>query len=103
MRERCPCAVVPPPYPKEDWKTYNVEQVDLRDKMYIEWEQRKQKEAVEEEDKRKAAEEEAVNDQYCLYSCALLLPHVVPRRSSAPAGAAGCPLERVRGGVESVS
>ena len=56
-----------------------------------------------EEDKRKAAEEEAVNDQYCLYSCALLLPHVVPRRSSEPAGAAGCALERVRGGVESGS
>jgi len=55
--------VVPPPYPKEDWKTYNDEQMDLRDKMYLEWEELKQKEAEEEEAKRKAAEEEAVNDQ----------------------------------------
>ena len=53
----------PPPWPKEDWKMYNDEQMDLRDKMYLEWDELKKKEAMEEEAKRKAAEEEALNDQ----------------------------------------
>jgi hypothetical protein len=54
---------VPPPWPKEDWKMYNDEQMDLRDKMYLEWEELRKKEAEEDEAKRKAAEEEALNDQ----------------------------------------
>ena len=45
----------------QDWKTYNDEQMDLRDKMVLEWEEMKRKEAEEEEAKRKAAEEEALD------------------------------------------
>ena len=53
--------VVPPAYPKEDWKTYNDEQTDLRDHMYLEQEELNKKEKEEEEATRKAKEEEAVN------------------------------------------
>jgi hypothetical protein len=55
--------VLPPPYPKEDWKTYNDEQPDLRDKIYLEDLAKKIKEAEEAEAARKAAEEEAVNGE----------------------------------------
>jgi len=55
--------VLPPPYPKEDWKTYNDEQPDLRDKMYLEWEELKRQEKEEEEKKRAELEEQAVNGE----------------------------------------
>ena len=35
---------VPPPYPEEGWKYYNDEQMDLRDKMELEWKALKEKE-----------------------------------------------------------
>lgn len=49
------------PYPKEDWKTYNDEQKDLRDKMYLDHEALMKKEAEEKEEARKAAESDALD------------------------------------------
>ena len=54
---------VPPPYPREGWKKYNDEQMDLKDQMSLEFEELQRREREEAEEARKAAEAEAVNSE----------------------------------------
>ena len=54
---------IPPPYPKEDWKTFNDEQEHLRDKMCLDFEALMEAERQAAEEARKLAEAEAVNSE----------------------------------------